>query len=271
MSKKSPIDAAKEVIDEMAKYLPEEQQSVFRDTVTGSEAALKYLGDAALMRSDYSRRQDELAEKQAELEAYKNQLDEWYQEKLPVIEAGSRAMASDGNDEPPTTPTSPIRTPAAPQVDLKDYIKKSELESLIAQRAAQLEQRSALLGAAVSSLGFKHQKDFNEPIEPLMPQIYDLAAKKQIPLDAAYAEVTAERRAALEEQRQKEARKKLKEELRQEILTEQRANPMLPYAPSTTEPSTLTGLTKDASKQPTAGEYGVQAAVDEFYRSQGRP
>lgn len=194
------------------------------------QAALASLGDpdiasqigaGVLMRSDYSKRQDELATKQTELDRnasetmqLRSQLETWKQTNEPLYQqaltklgslqkqagALARAYTEGGGDlttlslEDDFEPPEPKKADTAPPVDLSGYVK--------ADAAAAQAVGLTKVNARLYKLGQQHKQLFgnDDAFDP--EALVDYAMQKKVSLDEAWAEQhkVAERRAALQEE-----------------------------------------------------------------------
>lgn len=256
MAKKTlaPRERAQEVLtnDEYLKTLLDGMPADKKDTI------LEKLGGYMLKQDEFNRLANQTT-------AHRERLDVWYAENQAAIAEGLEAKAElerlkaegtqagkppAGDDEDEITKTMKKDPPSG--------LTKDEVERMLAERQALIEQRGLYTIGNVYELGLDHFKRFGEKLD--ITGLYETARKNQVDLNTAYQIFAKDKIDEANEAAEKQKFEMLKAKAREEALRELSQNPNLPYIPPTTEPGVLSGL-KDGNKQ-----HGVQAAVEEFYR-----
>lgn len=260
MPKKTKKERAQEIFnsDDFLKGVLEKVPEDQRD------AALEKLGDYMLKQDEFNRYMDEVREKESQTDAYKKELDDWYAANLRAIEKGAEILRAGSEEEEEVETPKPkpgaVQTPQVAMPDLKGYVKKEEVERILSQKQLEIEQRGAALVGFLTKLGNQHRRDFKEDLDP--EALYAHAAKiRAANLQVAYDDMVKERAVQLAEERKAEERKQIEKEVREKLLKEHSSE--LPYSVPMSEPSALDGLRAKTKETPS---FGVQAAVDEYYR-----
>lgn len=257
MAKKTlaPKERAQEVLtnDEYLKTLLDGMPADKKDTI------LEKLGGYMLKQDEFNRLANQTS-------AHKERLDVWYAENQAAIAEGLEAKAElerlqaerstkppAGDDDDEISRTMKREAPPAPS-----GLTKEQVEQMLAERQALIEQRGLYTIGNVYELGLDHFKRFGEKLD--ITGLYETARKNQVDLNTAYQIFAKDKIDEANEAAEKQKFEVLKAKAREEALRELSQNPNLPYIPPTTEPGVLSGL-KDGNKG-----HGVQAAVEEFYR-----
>lgn len=224
------------------------------------ESSLKYVGDGAMARPDYSRAMNELAEKTKELDAIANEHTAWYQENSSALAEYVQIKPEydklKGNPNPNPNP-SPTPTPNPAPFDQKT------LEEALEQR----DRAFASVLALALPLSQKHFQMFNEVLDvdsliadPRVGQPVKGQPGKVFGLMDAYNARHGERVAT----KAKEAEDARINKLVEDRLVEERKRnpPNQPYPLLRSEPSPLDVLqTKDGPASHT-----IDTAVAEYER-----
>src|SRR5690349_8057076 len=143
------LAAGKSVLDQMFGKLPEADRAALAPVFQKPEAqeALKTLGESALMRSDYSRHMDAVAQDHAKLT-------KWYEEQKANLELGVKAREKGWN------PDAPNPDPLAPAIPA-DVMRRADVDKLITARES---EALAFIGHS-NRLAFDHFQKFGEPLD----------------------------------------------------------------------------------------------------------
>lgn len=251
MPKKKPNEYAQDVLsnDDYLKKILDKIDGDDKDVV------LSRLGERIMAKDDYSRGQDELRTKEQANLAYKNSLDEWYQDKLGVITEGQEALKKLKTVEGQPGPSSQALA------SLEGYVKKEDAEKIVEARLKNSEEISLAILTQMGNLIGQHQHLYKEPLDTA--ELISFARGKGLSLVDAYNEKYAEKAAARRADIEKAEREKLKADLRAELQKEMGhgAYPIAADEPSTT--LSALGFKRDAAAP---SPYGVQAAVEEFHK-----
>ena len=256
----SAYDAGKSFLAGVLARLPESQRAQAQAIFEAPEAkdALTTLGDGTLARSDYSRQQDALAEKQRQFDALYEQNQTWYQKneaalrEYTLIKPEYDAIKATGGVRPPTP------APATPAFGETDARKIAE--DLVNQAAVD----AIGISAWTSTKAVEHYQMFGEvlPTQELLNAAMTArrAGQQDVTLDtvyqAKYGDRLKEKAAAAEQAR-------FEQEVQKRLAEERGKHGALPF-PTRTEASPLDTL----GQAPTPGQFGVDAAVAEYYRLQ---
>lgn len=265
-------DEGKKYREELLKLIPEEKRAAVAE-VLALEQVEDHLGEHVMMRSDYSKKLDEVRDASLKVNKYNESLTDWYsqnqnalteaarlKEENELLKAGKLAPAGNG-----TTTTEDDDASASLKKISENFVSKADAQKLLDQRLQQ--QASDLIGAstAVTKIAMQHYANFGEQLDP--DQVIQHALKSKKPLDAAYSELFKERYEEKAAKAAEERDKKREAELREKIEAEIRAkNPGLPYQVSMD--AGLSPILETLGKKKEQSDSGVGAAVDEFYRMQ---
>jgi hypothetical protein len=213
-----------------------------------------------MARDDYSRGMDELRAKETSLEAYKGTLDGWYKEKLPLLEQGktaseelARLKAAGG-----------ISTDASATMKaLEGFVKKEDVDKYVSEQLRRSEEVGIHVMTQMSGLVAQHQHQYNKPLDTAALLVH--ARSKNLSLVDAYRELTADDAKALQDKRAKEERSKLEQEIRSQLQKEM-GHGVYPVASEESTSPTLAGLSGQKKSADGAENFGVKAALDEYYR-----
>lgn len=174
---------------------------------------LAALGERIMAKEDYSRAQDSLREKEGAITAYKSTLDSWYGSNLEKLEAGSKALEElekRGRNQDPA--------PSAGVAALEGYIKRDDAEKLLAARLRESEEQGLAVMAPLVKLSMQHLHDYGKPLDP--DSVIAHARKHGQNLVDAYQDLTADVRQEKAKRAEEAREKKLREEIRAEVLKE---------------------------------------------------
>lgn len=210
----SARDKGKAFLTELLAHVPEADRADLQAKLEANEQAMSTLGAATLRQSDYSRSRDEI-------DAYHQQLDDWYAENAPKLSEYEKLKAGLAAPTPPATPATP------------PGLSKAEIEEMFAAR-----ERAAIAAIVhTNELSSKHFKTFGEPldIQALMkdPQIGEIG------LPGVYQKVYQPK---YDEIAKKAEDLRINAEVDKRLAERARANPQMPYPVSGHEPSVLDGI-----------------------------
>lgn len=255
----------KEVAEEVLGADPYLKKLLEKATELGGEAdqILSALGERVMAKDEYSRAHDQLREKDRAVLAYKTQLDNWYNEKVEALSTGETAKAELAKLKAGAGGTQPPASSAV--ASLEGYVKKDEIEKYINERVALSENQGLTVMTQLGALVGRHHHTYGEPLDT--NALVTFAREKGVGVAAAYDEMFAEKAKALTEKRAAAERKKLEEEIREQVRKEMGhgAYPVGPQEDSSG--NTLSGLKQKQGES----DYGVQAAINEYYRMSKPP
>lgn len=214
---------------------------------------LSALGERVMARDDYSRAQDQLRDKEGAVTAYKATLDSWYGANLEKLEAGSKALEA-LEKAPKDAPAG--GAPSAAVASLEGYIKKEDVEKLLTAKLRESEEQGLSVMAPLVDLTVQHLQEFGKRISP--QEIITHARKHGQNLNEAYLDMTSEAREAKSKKDEESKMKKLREEIRAEVLKESGHGVYPVGVDSALGGSALAGL--KAPKE----QVGVAAAIADF-------
>lgn len=195
-------------------------------------------------------------------ETYRDSLNNWFIENADTLQKGSAAIEKlEKGGVQLQDRADGIQTPQAP--DLSKFMTREEASKGLADLLAQKDQWNGYVMAKVPALVIEHYDRYHEKLDP--QALFAHAGKMRTnDLDLAYLDLTKEKRATAE----KAAEDKRIATAVDEQVREKMAKMRMPYpSPEGVEPSPiLEGWKgKPGEKNP---EYGVDAAVNEFYQNQ---
>ncbi len=265
MAKRNPLEEGQSFLEGILAKIPEDKRATAQEILT---PLTEDFGNGVIRQDTFSRRMNEVSELEQSTKSYKDTLDSWYAKNVEAVEVGAKILSGEMKAVPASADPDDAGTPPLPTAVLKEFVKKSEVEKMIDAARTTAFQEVGSITTALQGLGYQFQRDFKEPPpSDFSSKIWQTAAQKQISLDAAYNELTQERREELNKAQLAADRKKMEEEVRAKIQEELNKSGRLPYPLSNAAEvaTTLTALNKKGNTSP---EYGVQAALDEYYRSQ---
>lgn len=246
---RKPREAAEAVfgshdyLKEVLNLIPDEK----KDTV------LSVLGERIMAKDDYSREKDDLVKKEAAVASYKETLDGWYGEKAQLLEEAERLKAEKKQ-------AAPVEGSAALK-DLENYIKKDDLEKIVADRLRNSEETALNLFPRVMDLSVKHLHEYGKPLNP--SEVIAHARKSNMTLENAYLDMTKEARDLKTAEAEKAKLEKIRAEIRAEVVKEQ-GHGVFPVAPDSGIEGALSGL---ASKDGGDKSSRISSAVEDFYKN----
>lgn len=171
---------AKEYTEQLAQSagLSQEEKDNLLKIVAGNEKLAKGLEEGVMLRSDYSRKQDELKADKEKTSKYYGELVTWKateQERLDALYAGN------GNGNGERTVIQTVQNP--------DVVTKRDMEAELQKRDGQF---IGLLETGMS-IASRHAVEFKEPLDTAA--LKKIAMDKNLSLQAAYDEMVAPRRA----------------------------------------------------------------------------
>lgn len=147
------LAAGKALVDQFIAKLPEDLRGSATEMFSKPEAheAIKFAGDAALMRSDYSRNSDVVAQDKARVQKWHEDLTTWHAQVKDLATLGEQAKAKGWT---PDTPD-PLQTPAKAEIPT-DVVRTGDLD---AQAKLAVQYMNAAMGLSV-----KHFREFGEDL-----------------------------------------------------------------------------------------------------------
>lgn len=273
-----PKEAATEYLKEVLAKIPDEvKRKAVEEAILGTEEVLEDIGGHILRKSDHSRAMDEARAAKEKADQHKATLDTWFQTNQRTISDGLAALArvkeleeqvakgSTHQDlDDPEAVTAATVSKALEKLQASGYVKKDEVERLVAQTRLATERDGMVIMNALNKLSLSHFKDHGEILD--VDALVALAQEKQMPLVNAYQVFAAEKIEAKAKKDVEAKEKKLREEIEAKVRKEMSAGP--PYPVGGDEPSTLAGLTpaKDAAVK----SGSLKNAVEEYHRMLGR-
>lgn len=244
------LETGKTLLDSVLAKLPENLRDAAKTAFAAPEAAdaLTELGARGLAQSDYSRQMDdirrkdqELADAQAEIARVHKEQTDWYAANKPALDEYNRIKAGG------TPPAAPV-PPAAPA-----GISKEDLDKVLGDRDRSYAQ---VLGIT-STMTAQHYKDFGEVLN--VADLIAFAEKNRLPLADAYAQKFAEPIKARNDKLESERIEKL---VAERLATERAQHAGQPFPLRNADPSVLDNLTKESDKS----QYSADAAAAEYAR-----
>jgi hypothetical protein len=247
---KTKKDATAAYVQKILAAIPEAERDAVKK-VLESEAVSENFGSALLAAEEAQAKAEEL--KTAAL-AYKDELDTWKTEQEQSLAARKTELEKAKPAEPAPT-AAPVQTPS----DLSGYLKKDEAAKILTEARGQFGSQALGYAAALTKLGLRHLHDYGEALD--VDGLIAAATKAQKPLEQVYEDLTKEAREAKAAEAKTKEREKLKEEVRQEILSKQGHGL---YPPTGEEPlgNALDGLLAKKEDR----NFGVKAAIDDLHR-----
>lgn len=259
MAKKETIDTGKSIFERALAKLPAEKRENIKFLLE-DEDVLATVGEHGMMREDYSRRVDEARAQKEQFENLYNANLTWREERAAALARADELQstiermkaAGLGVDGSGNTP-SPSPSPAPSGITKEDF-----------ERALRgTESQGLQVMTKLTKIGLTHMKEFGDVLEP--EEVVKLAQTRGVDLDTAYNLLVSPRR---EERRQEDIKNqiaKAKKEGYEEAMTKASSTPYpVGSGPDPGVPTTLSGLTKDATKR---NDFGVEAAVRQFNAS----
>lgn len=255
----SAYDAGKSFLAGVLARLPESQRAQAQAIFEAPEAkdALTTLGDGTLARADYSRQQDALAEKQRQFDALYQQNQDWYQKNEAALREYTQikpeydALKASGGVRPPTPPTAPTFGETDARKIAEDLVNQAAVDAIG-------------ISAWTSTKAVEHFQTFGEvlPTQELLNAAMAArrAGQADVTLDTVYQQKYGDR---LREKATAAEQARFEQEVQKRLAEERGKGGTLPF-PTRTEASPLDTL----GQAPTPGQYGVDAAVAEYYRLQ---
>lgn len=261
-------DEGKRYKEELLKLIPEDKRAAVAEAL--GEQVEDHLGEHVMMRSDYSKKLDEVRDAATKVNAYNDSLTNWYtQNQNALVEAARLKEAA------LTTPApSASNEPSGDDYTTSDAVKKMTANMISRDEAGRIlqdqlaKQANDIWGitSSVAKLSAMHMQNFNEVLDP--EAVKDFALKNRVQLDAAYNAMFRERYDKKAEEAAAKKQEDLEKKIRAKVEDEFRAsNPQMPYSVSN-EASLSPILSAMKAKDQKTTEHGVNAALDEYYRMQ---
>lgn len=262
MAARSKKEAGQAYLDGILKHIPEAQRAAVKEALS-ADAVAEAAGEGVLLRDDYSRAMDALQRDSEALKRYHGELQTWYEGEAGKLSRVNELEAEVEKLKSGTPPADPGKG-GPPAFDPKQFLSREEAGKLLDQALQTTAGNVSAYQTYLLNLAINHMHEFGQPLDIMA---LDQRAKKENKrVDILYQEVTKEARDAKlakaaadhDAEIRKQERERMEEEFRKRA-------PAMPY-PMGNEPSdpnvTLTGIAGQKQDQ----QFGVQAAVDEFYR-----
>jgi hypothetical protein len=261
---RSKKEVGEEFLQGVLALVPEDKRDSIKETLTGID--VEQLGGPIVEAETKAEEAIAKAAKDGELVGkYKQNLDKWYGEMLPQLKKGEEAAAElerlKASPPDPDNPDPTTQTPAPPPGLTKDEVSKQLADALAAS------ERGAVGAIAYfNRLGMEHFQRFNEVLD--VANLLKEAEAAGMPVPQFYEQKFAGKFAELDEKAAKEKEDQIRKDEREKVEKElrsregHRAYPLPGTEPET--PTTLVGL-KGGDGKDAGSDYGVKAAIDEFY------
>jgi hypothetical protein len=263
-------EAGVEFLKGILDKIPEEKRQAIEEALKADEI-VDHIGDGALRQSDYSRAMDETREQQKVAEAEKAKYTELYDnnvqwltdQKAGIVDMQSRLKDRDdelarlrkagddgdfGEDTPP--------------IDVSKFVSKAEFDAAVDKRVAGLERDAMTIIPLLNQISLRHFKTYGEVLDG--QELFKHAQTVGLPLAQAYEDMTKDLAAKQQTDEIEAKLEAARKEGFNEAMAKAREGGGLPYPVTNNEPTTMDGLGKE-------GEFGVEAALDEYYASQKPP
>jgi hypothetical protein len=219
------------------------------------DSVLDHLGEGVLRQSDYTRlaqeaatAKEQAAKEAAEFQSKRTEITDWYKQQLEKASAG-------GDPNPNPNPAT-----AAPAFDPKIYVTKEDVAKIAAGVQAENSRTAFAWAKVITPLYVRHRDLFKEDLD--IDALMEFAGKQRLPVDQAYPLFTADKRAAVEAERQKERDAKLIRETEERVRGEYAG---LPHILPGQEPlGTLGGLLDDPKAKPDISVDGLVTAFNKI-------
>jgi hypothetical protein len=217
-------DSAKAYLEGVLKSVPADKQEKVK-ALLADEDLLEVIGDGVMLKADYSRGYDAL-------KASKLELDNWYNdnltemtsnaaaaERLAQLEKDGLIRKSKGKEKDDDDEDEDETSSAALKKLRGEVLTKDEAGKLLQTSLASTVQGMSAVQNAMLKLAMQHQMRFKEALDP--QAILDHAAKVKAPtVEAAYQSLFAEKLQKWQEDSEAAASKKLRDDVRAEVIAE---------------------------------------------------
>lgn len=255
MAKITAADAGRAFLSRILEKIPAEARADVQKHLE-NDGVLAEIGGGVLRREDHSRAM-------AAVQSDRDRLNKWYEDNLPILEAGTKALR-DGNTRRRDPEPDPdldddlddgrARRSAAPAIDPNQFVNRVEAAAALQQR----DEQNMIFSVMLNRVTMQHYREFNEVLDP--QALIDHATEKGLRLDLAHADLVRDRR----EKRQTEEREAAIKKAREDGLAEgrqQAAGHELPFPVGNPEITTMDGLRTGDDKPQT----GLAAALRTFH------
>ena len=261
---KSKKEAGQDYLKQVLALIPEAQRTAVQEALS-QDTAVEALGSPFVEAESAAEVRIAEATKKEQLNlSYKQQLDKWYTDTQGTFSAKEKELEDKIKKASLITPGDPDATPKLPP----DLVTRADLTKQVQDAIAASERGGMGAIAYFSSLATSHYDKFKEPLD--ISQLVQNATQAQKTVPAFYQEMIAPRLAKMDADRAKENEEKIRKDEREKVQAELRKSEghrAYPLPGSGAEdPSTLGGLSKSNGKDAANPEFGVKAALDEFYR-----
>src|SRR6267378_2489498 len=161
MAKKDKKTVGQQYAEKILKLLPKEKQDELKALLTADEI-VETLGSDILTQEEIAELRTAAETRNAEADAYKGRLDQWYADQQQQIAAGTTALAEleKLKKAPPTDPNAP-----PPAIDLKNYVTREEATRVLTEAVARTQQDALTFNVISNELSMRHLNDFKEPLD----------------------------------------------------------------------------------------------------------
>lgn len=238
--------------------LPQEKRAVVEEFFS-IDGVRNYVADNGLRKQDYSRNTQSVMQQKKELEAKNQELQNWYEQQLAIVKQNQEEYANMQNqlnayrNEYGEIESHKAPQNSAPQVDPNKYIPRETYD----QDIIRIQNDGINLMAQISTLQGHHMYEFKEPLDS--EKLIQFARENRVSVKQAYDAFVSERRQKVAEEDLKAKLDAAREEGRRSALSGVR----LPTAniPSDMHPLEARSALGEKVSIP-AWKQGVQAFLD---------
>lgn len=238
MARKSEID---QFLAEVLETIPEDRRASFEETLR-MDGVSKAVRERVLARSDYSRKSDELAAREKQVNDYLQGEQtkiagwaNWYEDAVKAAAAQKEAL-----DSYKATFGELDSSKAKPKFVTKEDFD-AEVNARLQQEMNKRDANAIKFADILTDMKIDYKADFGKRLDT--DALIKYATENGLPLQAAYDRFTAEDRNAKQEKVFEERIEAAKKEAVKEALS----NHKLPFQPGPTEPHVL-DIQKDVPK-----------------------
>lgn len=208
----------REFLTGVLQHLPDELRGGMEQFLNTPAAvqALNYAGDGALRHNDYASQADKLRVRDAALQKWAADLNEY---RLQLDSAAPAATP-----ETPTVPTTPAAAPAVSPTFTMEQVEE-RVRGVLNNELQRREHYYAQFTADAVRIGASHLNTFNKPLDPR--KILEHPRLAELGFEGAYRDLYKSDFDTLSAADAAKAREVLKQELRQELQAE--AGSQMPY------------------------------------------
>lgn len=159
---KDPKEYGSRMLGNLLPLFPEDKREVVKAAFEAAEAAQVELGKSGLRQEDYSRAQDEARAAKEKADKHYTDLTAWHQAAKTEIDEAKKLRARIAELEAGGGASVIGADGTSPKVDLTGYMRKDEVEALIATTRQELATFATNGAATFSQLALSHYKEFGE-------------------------------------------------------------------------------------------------------------